>query len=455
MSRAQNWRYAKLKHAFDTRKLPCNPIIVQMMRSLTVTEITTIMAKSYPDETYIYSDFLSVLGTALANMASFHDTSANPFLSGHKPDLTLALPGVVEPDPGSVFVVIEVKKRNEGKLDTDKDLGQVFDYLVHLLEAQPGRRLFASVLSAVSRNIVVTLEVLPAGWAIVQHTQSDIFETLAYLYEIALAELSHRPPSLGFLYNLTSMRRRLGNPRLSIVGEFPVHGKPGVVMAIKRYNNPAPEIWHLRKFLAEGINRPPSIPLLEYVAPDESEFGISPVGVPLVPGAFSNTLQATTALTDIHSALKWLHKLGIVHRDVRCDNIIIKPDSHAVLIDFDAACEYRRGSSRIWRGGNISCPPRHIREVLQNPSQWATLYVPVPADDWHAFVLLINCLIFPTTFIGFQSHLIGTSSTSESARMLNLWCNLETSIIWGPFVRAAVDCNEDLLMVLPDAFVWL
>lgn len=403
----------------------------------------------------MYSDFLSVLGTALVDMASFHDTSANAFLNGQKPDLTLALPGVVEPDSGSVFVVIEVKKRNEGKLETDKDLGQVFDYLVNLLEAQPGRRHFASVLSAVTRNIVVTLEVLDAGWAIVQYHQSDIYETLAYLYETALRDLSHRPPSLGFLYSLTNMRRRLGNPRHCVVGEFRVDGKPGTVMAIKRYDNPATEIWHLRKFLAEGADRPPSIPLLEYVAPDESEFGISPVGVPLVPGAFSNTLQATTALKDVHSALKWLHKLGIVHRDVRCDNIIIKPDSHAVLIDFDASCDYQRGSYRIWRGGYISCPPRHIREVLKKPSQWTTLYIPVPADDWHAFVLLINCLIFPTTFIGFQSHLIGTPSTAESASMLNLWWSLENSKIWGPFVNAAVDSDEDLLMLLPEAFVWL
>lgn len=425
------------------------------MRTLTIAGVSTIMAKNYRDENQIYSDFLSVIASALTDQASYHDTSANPFLQGQKPDLTLALPGGVEPDPASVFVVIEVKKRNEGKLDTDKDLGQVFDYLVDMIEAQPGRRNFSAVLSSISRNIVVTLEVSETGWALVQHFQTDIYETLAYLHETALTSMSHRPPSLGFLYDKTNMRRRLGNPRHCILGEFPVHGNPGVVMAIKRKVNPAVEIYHLRNFAAMGDLRPPSIPFLHYVAPDESEFGIIPVGAPLVPGAFPNTYQATTVLTDIHSALAWLHKQGIVHRDVRCDNIVIDSSGHGVLIDFDAACEYRRSSTRIWRGGYISCPPSHVREVLRKPTGWTTFYAPGPADDWHAFVLLVNCLVFPTTFVGFQSHLIGTTSSAESRRLLDLWTALEASRIWGPFVAAAKNCDVEFLKGLPDAFVWL
>lgn len=425
------------------------------MRALIATAVGTIMVKKYPEETHIYPDFLALLATSLSDRASYHDTSGNPYLGGHKPDLTIALPGVVEPDSSSVFIVIEVKKRTEGKLDTDKDLGQVFDYLVSTAEAQPGRRFFAAVLSSVSRNIVVTLEVMEKGWAIVQHAQSDIYETCAYLFETALSEISHRPPSLGFLYDLTNMRRRLGNPRHCIVGEFPVHGVPGLVMAVKRYGNPGPEIWHLRNFLAQGDSRPYSIPYLIYVAPDESEFGIIPVGIPIVPGSFSNTYQVSTVLKDVHSGLSWLHTLGIVHRDVRCDNIIIDSSGHGVLIDFDASCDFRRGSSRIWRGGYICCPPRHVREVLRKPSGWATLYTPRPADDWHAFVLLVNCLVFPTTFIGFQSHLIGTPSTSESRRLMSLCESLASSRIWGPFVKAAECCAEATLFHLPDAFVWL
>lgn len=71
------------------------------------------------------------------------------------------MPRLVEPNPGLVLLVfIDAKESNEGKLDTDKDLGQVFDDLIIFFKAQPGRGHFAAVLSAISRNIVVTLEVL-------------------------------------------------------------------------------------------------------------------------------------------------------------------------------------------------------------------------------------------------------------------------------------------------------
>lgn len=426
------------------------------MRGLAKPKIDIILAKRYANEAHMYPDILSVLRRCLPDLASFHNTSNNAFLAGQKPDLTLASAGIIMPEPDLVCAVIEVKKTDDKKTNFDSDggLGQVWDYLVAMFEAQAGRRMFTGILSSVSKNIVLSLEVSESGWTIVQHSNADIYETLAYLYETALVDPAHQPPSPGFIYPLTKLRRRLGNPRHCVVGEFPVHDQPGLLMAVKRYENPASEISHLAAF-EKMSTRPASIPKLVYIGDDGSEFGITPVGVPLIPGVFANQVQAQTVLTDVLDALVWLHALGIVHRDVRCENIVIAPNGHAVLIDFDAACDYRRGSARLWRGGYICCPPSHIRRVITSKLSWpTTVYSPAPSDDWHAWVLLANCLMFPTAFAGFQSHLVVTPS-SESRRLLALWEALEMSSVWGPFVVAARTPDVDTLRKLPEMFTWL
>lgn len=426
------------------------------MRTLARPKIDMILAKRYANEPQMYPDILAVLSHCLPDLASFHDTSNNSFLAGQKPDITLASAGVIKPEPDLVCAVLEIKKPDLRKtdVDSDKDLGQVWDYLVAMFENQAGRRVFTGILSSVSRNIVLSLEVDESGWTIVQYSNTDIYETLAYLYETALVDLAHQPPSPGFVYPHTKLRRRLGNPRHCVVGEFAVHNLPGLLMAVKRYANPASEISYLTSF-SDMDTRPATIPKLVYTAGDGSEFGITPVGAPLIPGGFANQVQAQTVLTDVLDALVWLHSLGIVHRDVRCENVVIAPTGHAVLIDFDAACDYRRGSARLWRGGYICCPPAHVRRLVTEKLDWpTTVYCPAPSDDWHAWVLMANCLMFPTAFAGFQSHLVVTPSR-ESRRLLALWDALDISPVWGPFVAAARGPDVDTLRQLPAMFTWL
>ncbi|MBQ9227880.1 MAG: protein kinase [Eubacterium sp.] len=50
-------------------------------------------------------------------------------------------------------------------------------------------------------------------------------------------------------------------------------------------------------------------------------------------------------MTDVCQALALLHSLGIIHRDVKPDNVIIKPDGHAALIDLSIAKTAGEGNS--------------------------------------------------------------------------------------------------------------
>ena len=42
-------------------------------------------------------------------------------------------------------------------------------------------------------------------------------------------------------------------------------------------------------------------------------------------------------LTSILEALEYMHAAGVIHRDIKPDNIIIQENGSAVLIDFGAA----------------------------------------------------------------------------------------------------------------------
>lgn len=57
----------------------------------------------------------------------------------------------------------------------------------------------------------------------------------------------------------------------------------------------------------------------------------------------------TKAFLEVCAALEFLHKNGIVHRDVKPDNILLAADGHIRLIDFDAAREPKGEGDRDTR----------------------------------------------------------------------------------------------------------
>lgn len=436
-------------------KLPADPVTTDLMQLVLADVLLLVNTYDFKHEREMYPLVCDLLNTGLNlngdHLVSVFDTSRMPYLSGYMPDISMMLPGTIEPDSSSLCIVVDMKRRTtkeHKRLGTHDDFGQILNYLLVMREAQKGRRICVALLSDVDRNYVITLAAEGCVPYVVRYASDTIFAALAYMYDIALKEVSHRPPGLGFSKDLGQMRRRLGNPRLCTVGEFYIpNTTTGAIMAVKRTVNKTRETGFLGLF-AKDSNKPDSIPCMVYNM-DDIEFGITPVGMPLVPGMFVSALQIRRIITDVVTAAAWLHTKRIIHRDIRCENIILV-NSGAVLIDFDAAYLLDWPLPTTFRGGYICIPPVLLKGVLDHGMEHR--YFPSPADDCFAVLLLAHCLLFPNRFADFRLCEVGVKGSEESRAVLRFWEDLDNSRVWKHYKDLAEKGDMTAMADITDLF---
>ncbi|ADO72038.1 serine/threonine protein kinase [Stigmatella aurantiaca] len=97
--------------------------------------------------------------------------------------------------------------------------------------------------------------------------------------------------------------------------------------------------------------------------------------------------QVLRLLAQIARALEATHAMGGVHRDVKGDNIRVRPDGHAVLVDF-GSCHYRDAPTLT---GHMPPPgtapyysPESLRFQWEHHHQPTARYLAQPADDVYA-----------------------------------------------------------------------
>ncbi|MEX2534975.1 MAG: serine/threonine-protein kinase [Trueperaceae bacterium] len=85
------------------------------------------------------------------------------------------------------------------------------------------------------------------------------------------------------------------------------------------------------------------------------------VVMPFVPGTLLNRWHAggnrqpfLTAFAGVLRALAHLHELGIVHRDVKPENILVDREGHAVLVDYDLATGIDAEEEQIMAAGTVA-----------------------------------------------------------------------------------------------------
>lgn len=419
-----------------------------------------LLAVAYPKEPPMYRPFAAFLADYLSETEFLViDTHNQFYLGGFAPDITVLLPGAVVADAMSMVLFVEIKPQDKTTLGSDHNLGQVYEYLLAAARCQRERTKFVGILSDFNANIAVVLTRIDK-YVYLTHYVAALMPQLLRFITYILGDDDFKPPKLGFSDPIGPMLQRLGYPSNSIVGEFALREwfplDAGVVprtiptgltdtslkqrprMAVKRSKYPnsgaldqeVSVLLKIRRFQGHK-----SLPYIVHLSEDHSEIGILPIGQPITSSTLSVSGLGVKLVEGVLNGLGFLHRLGFIHRDVRQANVVLH-GSTAVLIDFDAAAPAGQLTSHM--GGCICMP----EEVLINPGE---PYIPRPAHDYLAVVLMVNSLLFPAAYQGFRSMNICIEDSAERGRVIELWERLRASRVWGPLVRYAENCMVEEL----------
>ena len=90
--------------------------------------------------------------------------------------------------------------------------------------------------------------------------------------------------------------------------------------------------------------------------------------------------EAKEFFSQILSGLEYLHKMGICHRDLKLENLLLDVDNNLKIADFGMSCAYEQGQTLQTRCGS----PHYISpEMLKGKG-----YEPIATDIWALGVTL-------------------------------------------------------------------
>ncbi|MCL4214439.1 MAG: serine/threonine protein kinase [Gemmatimonadales bacterium] len=116
--------------------------------------------------------------------------------------------------------------------------------------------------------------------------------------------------------------------------------------------------------------------------------------------------RAARITAQVAAALDYATRQGIVHRDVKPDNVLFDDDGNAVLTDFGIATAHFHG--RLTAGGRAMGTPHYMA-----PEQAMGRFVDGRADLYAAGVMLYECLVGVTPFDGPDGYAIGYKHVHE------------------------------------------
>src|SRR5881296_773398 len=118
-------------------------------------------------------------------------------------------------------------------------------------------------------------------------------------------------------------------------------------------------------------------------------------------GAGLPPAEIRRVLADVSRALAYAHKTGIVHRDIKPDNIIFDEHGHAVVTDFGIAKAATGGSKLTGTGMSIGTPH------YMSPEQARAQPLDGRSDIYSLGVVAYQCLTGSVPFDGEDSFSIG------------------------------------------------
>jgi eukaryotic-like serine/threonine-protein kinase len=229
-------------------------------------------------------------------------------------------------------------------------------------------------------------------------------------------------PELTTLRRLTGNRyrivRRIGSGGMAQVyyAEHVLLGSPRVIKVLNAHLSREAEMRERFRREAEAaahLAHPFICSILDYGVSDEAVYVVMPY---LPNGSLADRLSrdrtagpafAATAAAQVACALDHAHRHGVVHRDIKPDNILFDEDGFAVVTDFGIATARRHG--RLTGTGRAMGTPHYM-----SPEQAMGKMVDGRSDLYAVGVVLYEMLLGFPPFDGADSYSIGYKHVHET-----------------------------------------
>src|SRR4051812_8104456 len=245
---------------------------------------------------------------------------------------------------------------------------------------------------------------------------------------IALPELTAPPferpdESLSKLRRATGTRYRV-TKRLASGGmaevffaEQALLGRPGGIKVLHQHLSKDPEVCERFRREAEAsaqLVHPHIVPILDYGAVEDTVYTVMPY---LSGGSLADQVvklrtvepaTAAAAIAQVACALDYAHRRGVVHRDVKPDNILFDEDGSAYLTDFGIATARMHG--RLTASGRAMGTPHYM-----SPEQAMGKLVDGRSDVYAIGIVLYEALVGFPPFDGADAFSVGYKQVHEKA----------------------------------------
>lgn len=383
-----------------------------------------------------------------------------------------------------LWYFIELKLPGQNLLSPD-NCGQVVDYFHKARERQPHRREFTGILSNFESAWVFTVCYESDTFTVSKQSAPTLADAIVYANSQSQLQYTKRIPPLDTCFkskysilgigrhhfllqvNLRSGESTLATEnRSTIITRQTSHARTStsnkdwlppsrhrgitastdfVLKIAHGRTTVANELSILRKIRdADCLN----LPELVWAPEGGKQLGIVPVGQPI---DFRQVASVSRKIVEgVIDGLEFLHLQGIIHRDIRPSNLVLDHKNNVIIIDYETSVVIPTAGTTVQYYGGFICWPKRLLVSK------TTKYVPAPADDLHACILVILHLLFPSRFEAFHASSIGINAagewSEETKRLLSLWRDIEQSKIWGSFVIAAQNKNYLALKNMADVF---
>jgi serine/threonine-protein kinase len=162
------------------------------------------------------------------------------------------------------------------------------------------------------------------------------------------------------------------------------------------------------------LAHPHICPILDYGAVDESVYTVMPF---LEGGSLADRVQrehgidpalAAGVAVQVACGLDYAHRRGIVHRDIKPDNILFDGDGNAIITDFGIATARMHG--RLTATGRAMGTPHYM-----SPEQAMGKLIDGRSDVYALGVVLYEALVGVPPFDGADSFSVGYKQVHEPA----------------------------------------